>query len=209
MPLGQFLSSRDRYEEAEVVFQDGYARLQSKPAAPPEWAGGLARELAGLYRRWGKLERAEEWGGKALAMFRKQCGDDHEATACLAHSLAFDLMRNPGREAEAEQLYREALQLRRRILGEGNHATADTAFRLAEALGAQRKFDEAETLLREAHAALAANRASDPAREFEPVLLQWIIQQYRAWGQLERAAEWERRRSAKEEEKKKLEPESK
>jgi tetratricopeptide (TPR) repeat protein len=106
------------------------------------------------------------------------------------HDLAFVLMRDPERRAEAEQLYRDALRVRRQLLGEGSVPSADTAFRLAQVLGDQRKFDEAETLLREAHEALAANRASEPARNFEPVLLQWIVEQYRKWERIDRAEEW-------------------
>ena len=59
--LGQFLSSRHRYEEAEAVLQDGVMRLHALPAAPPEMTAGLTRELDRLYQSWGKPERAAEW----------------------------------------------------------------------------------------------------------------------------------------------------
>jgi tetratricopeptide (TPR) repeat protein len=102
-------------------------------------------------------------------------------------------MRTPGHEAEAEQLYREALGVRRRALGDGDAETADTAFRLAQVLGNQGRLDEAEALLREAHASLAANQASGPAREYEPVMRRWIVEQYQSWKKSDKAAEWERR----------------
>ena len=70
--LGQFLSSRQRYEEAESVLQDGVMRLQSLPGAPPEMAARLAGELDAVYRNWGKPERAAEWDRKREAAKHKQ-----------------------------------------------------------------------------------------------------------------------------------------
>jgi tetratricopeptide (TPR) repeat protein len=119
---------------------------------------------------------AQAWAGRASARFNLQQLDG----AISDYSRAIELM--PGRASEAEPLFREALRVRRQSLGEGDAATATTAFHLAQVLGTQEKFGEAETLLQDAHAALAANRDSAPAREFEPVLIQWIIKQYRAWG---------------------------
>jgi hypothetical protein len=154
-----------------------------------------------MLHRWQRCERKRGPGSgrggarEALAIIRKQFGDDHAATATEVHDLAYVIGKIPGREVEAERLFREALQVRRRVQGLGDAAAVDTAFRLAQVLGEQQKFEEAETLLQESYAALAANRASGPAQAFEPILLQWIIEQYRNWGKPEQAAQWERRQS--------------
>jgi hypothetical protein len=199
--LGRFLHSRHRYQEAELLLRDGLARLDAMPGAAPIMRARLAGELAYVYREDGKPAAAEPLLRQALAIVRKELGDDDEATATLMHDLAFVLMRITGHDAEAEQLYRLALAVRRQKLGAGDAATADTAFRLAQVLGQRGKFDEADTLLLEAHAALAANRASASAKAFEPVLIQWIADQYRSWANPEKATEWERKLPPKELEK--------
>jgi serine/threonine protein kinase/tetratricopeptide (TPR) repeat protein len=317
--LGQFLSARGRYDEAEAVLEDGYTRLESQPAVTPEWAAELAKELAAMYQKQDHSEQAEAWERKraaayesalarnsrllheqidnpglllshasllthldrlgeaeaaclmasnhdpnsldvvnqllaianayhqrrdwgqaerlyrralaiqvlpealstqvattlhtmavtlreqgdvaeaekvhreALAILRKQLGDNHVTTAWEIHDLAFLLGRIPGRQAEAEVLYREALRVRRQVLGDGDARTADTAFRLAQVLGAQEKFEEAEVLLQKTHAALVANRGTVSAREYEAVLIPWVVEMYQGWNKPERAAEWEQR----------------
>jgi hypothetical protein len=59
--FGQFLNSRQRYEEAEALLQDALQRLQSLPGAPLEMAATLAQELDAVYQNWGKPERADQW----------------------------------------------------------------------------------------------------------------------------------------------------
>jgi len=194
--LGRFLHSRHRYEEAELLLRDGLARLDSMPGAAPKMRARLAGELAYVYREDGKPAAAEPLLRQALAIVRKELGDEDEATATLMHDLAFVLIRIPGHDAEAEQLYRQALGVRRQRLGAGDAATADSAFRLAQVVGNQGKLDEAEALLLDAHAALVANRASAPARAYEPVMLGWIADLYRGWNKPEKAEEWERKRAA-------------
>jgi len=183
--LGWVLERQRKWDEAAGAYRE-VVRIAPNHR---QVADGLHR-LAIAKRDEGDAAAAEALHREALAVRLAQVGDDHVGTAMELHDLAFVLMRDPERRAEAEQLYRDALRVRRQLLGEGSVPSADTAFRLAQVLGDQRKFDEAETLLREAHEALAANRASEPARNFEPVLLQWIVEQYRKWERIDRAEEW-------------------
>jgi hypothetical protein len=196
--LGQFLRSRHRYEEAATVFENALTRLHALPGTPPIITTRLATELGAVYLDWGKPDAADAPLREALANVRKQSGNEDATTATMTHDLAFALMRIPGREAEAEPLYRQALNVRRRELGNGDAATADTAFRLAQVLGNQGKFDEAESVLQEAYSALAANQASVPARKYEPIMRRWIIEQYRGWNKPEKATEWDRKRPSQE-----------
>jgi tetratricopeptide (TPR) repeat protein len=164
--------------------------------------------LAITLREDGKPAAAEPLGHQALAIVRMRSSDP-ASIARVTHDLAFVLMRIPGREVEAEQFYRQALEMRRQALGEGDAATVDTAFRLAQLLGDQGKFDQAEELLREAYASLVANKGSAAAKEYEPVLLKWIVEQYRGWKMLEKASEWERKLPPKEPDKKEPQPQKK
>jgi serine/threonine protein kinase len=68
--LGHFLNTRHRYAEAEAVFKDEYARLESLPGASPELMWALANELTGIYENWEKPQQAAEWDRKRIATTR-------------------------------------------------------------------------------------------------------------------------------------------
>lgn len=59
-----------------------------------------------------------------------------------------DVMKNSGKLAEAEELYRTGLEGRERILGKDHPETLNCMHNLALVLEAKRKFDDAETTFR-------------------------------------------------------------
>ena len=63
LKLGQFFSSRHRYEEAESVLQDGVLRLHALPAAPLEITAGLTGELESLYQSWASRRERRNGSG--------------------------------------------------------------------------------------------------------------------------------------------------
>jgi serine/threonine protein kinase/tetratricopeptide (TPR) repeat protein len=191
--LGERYNQRSQYAKAEPWFRRALAIRRAVPAGQPEQVADTLCLLAFVLRQQDKAADAEPLQREALSIYQKRLGNDHLQTACAAHDLAFLLDRLGGRDTEAEQLYRAALATRRRLVGNGDSSSVDTAFRLAQTLGKQEKFDEADALLHEGYAALVANEKSAQAKAFRPVLVQWIAEQYRAWSQPEKAAEWERR----------------
>ena len=152
--LGEFLASRQRYEEAESVFEEGYARLEAAPAADPAWAVHLAGELANLYRNWGKAALAAEWDGKRDAA--------NESAISRNLRLLRELPDEPTLLAStASQLRSTASQL----FQDRHYAKAEAACRVAialeprdpwlhqllgEVLVPQSRFAEAEAAFREA-----------------------------------------------------------
>ena len=74
---------------------------------------------------------------------------EKRATSKLLMSVA-DLLKQQGKYADAEPLYREALDGRRRELGDAHSDTLDSINGLAVLLKDQRKYDDAEPLYREA-----------------------------------------------------------
>jgi CHAT domain-containing protein/tetratricopeptide (TPR) repeat protein len=70
-------------------------------------------------------------------------------TATRVNQSATDLVRQ-GKYAEAERLFRQALEIRRRVQGEDHPDTATACDNLASSLTDQGKFAEAERLLRQA-----------------------------------------------------------
>ena len=186
---------RHDWERAERLYRRGVASRREQFGVDSPQAADALHTLSTTLREKGDLHAAELALGEAVSIHRKRLGNEHPSTATAIHDLAYVLLRIPGREAESERLYRESLGVRKKVFGDGDAATVDTSYRLAEVLGKQGNFDEAERLLREAHEALAANRDSKGAREFEPVLLRWIAEMYRGWDKPELAAEWESRLS--------------
>jgi hypothetical protein len=83
---------------------------------------------------------------------RSALGDipvEERASSSLINNLAI-LLKNQGKLAEAEPLYREALAGRRRTLGGDHHNTLTSMHNLASLLIMQGKLGEAEPLCREA-----------------------------------------------------------
>jgi serine/threonine protein kinase len=189
--LAEVQFSRRDWERAERLQSRVYASRRDQFGVDSMQAASALHALSRMRRERGDLPAAEVALTEAVSLHRKHFGDDHPATATVIHDLAFLLIRIPGREPESEGLYREALAVRKRALGGGDAATADTAFRLAEALGKQTKLDEAEKILRESYAAMSANRVSKAVREFEPILLQWNVEMCRGWNRPALAAAWE------------------
>ena len=93
-----------------------------------------------------KYQEALPLAEKCLALARKS-GDDVR-TAHSLNNLAF-LYEQQKRYAEAEPLYKEALQIRRRVLGTEHRITAMTLNNLARLYEAQKRYAEAEPLYRE------------------------------------------------------------
>ena len=104
-------------------------------------AAGLAvaAALAGL-AVWSYVRIAHE---RNLA--REAAAREHRARL----ELEAKVLQEQRRFAEAETLYRETLEARRRALGAGHPKTLQTMHDLAATLRRQRKYAEAETLLRE------------------------------------------------------------
>jgi tetratricopeptide (TPR) repeat protein len=100
--------------------------------------------LGWISTRRGSYAEAEKLYVRSVAI-RDQVGDE-AALAGTLNDFAF-LLQAMGRTSEAEQSYLRALEIRRRLLGPRDPATADTMIGLAEVYRASRRFAKAEPLL--------------------------------------------------------------
>ena len=93
----------------------------------------------------GDFKQAERYGREALAEAEKTFGANHLNTASSRSSLAL-VLHYEEREAESEQLYRQALAVRARQQGMLHPATALLLLNLADVVQAQGRLPEAEKL---------------------------------------------------------------
>lgn len=124
------------------------------PDAPEAERAEAASTLGAIYIESGRLEEGEEWICEALEIHRRVHGDDSYAVSVDLVHLAGALLAM-GRLGDAEFHAREALHIRRSMTTEiyetgDPHDELSALNSLVRILHQQRKFAEAELLLREA-----------------------------------------------------------
>jgi TPR repeat protein len=116
----------------------------------PEVEAELRGTLGNVYYDLGDSQQAEAMHRKALELKRKL--NDQGGAARELHSLGTALWRQqtPEKLAEAEEINREALALRRKLYGEKHPDVADSRAALALVYYSQGKLAEAEAMFRDA-----------------------------------------------------------
>ncbi|WP_454282317.1 tetratricopeptide repeat protein [Roseovarius sp. MBR-79] len=136
---------RGEVAEAELRWLDAAQHYAKAARLVPEFDNIFkAREYAW---RAGQLDTAHRHGADLLALARNEGTQEQIATALNEHALTLDAQ---GRYAEAEALYREALEIDRATIGEGYPYDAILLNNLAGVVRAQGRLEEAESLYREA-----------------------------------------------------------
>jgi hypothetical protein len=136
---------------------------------------------------------AETYAAQALAGRRHALGSEHPETMGSAADLALAYL-SQGRYAEFEPLAREAVEFDR-----NKHPDDRERFRAESLLGAslagQKKYAEAEALLLEGYQAMLARKdqMGVPDWYYLERARGSVIQLYQAWGNVEKAAEWEKK----------------
>jgi serine/threonine protein kinase/Flp pilus assembly protein TadD len=124
-----------------------------------DFAKTLALEALYLHDR-GDFAGARRQAGKALEVFREQREDVRLETATVLLSLA-DYDRHLGRYEDEEREAREAVALRRQVLGRSAAVTLEAVATVAVALDVRGRLDEAEAVLREGMADVAKDPNED------------------------------------------------
>jgi Flp pilus assembly protein TadD len=76
----------------------------------------------------------------------KVLGEEHPSTLDSMNNLAL-VLDSQGKHAEADEMHRQALQLKEKVLGQEHPSTLDSMNNLASVLRSQGKHEEAETIL--------------------------------------------------------------
>jgi eukaryotic-like serine/threonine-protein kinase len=99
------------------------------------------------------------------------------ATALTVQGL---ILSKLGRNTEAEKVLREAVKLREENLPDKHFMTALTKAALGECLTGQKRYDEAEPLLRDSYESLKNSQGADNPRT--KLVLQRLVALYENWG---------------------------
>jgi serine/threonine protein kinase/uncharacterized protein YebE (UPF0316 family) len=137
-----------RTAEAIVLHEATLRLLESKLGPDHPYTRASRGNLAMAYRAAGQLDRAVLLLEQALQGFRPEVGPDHPYPLATAQLLA-DTYATTGQHAKAELLSRQGLERARKQFGAADPRTAGAMAQLAMSLVQQRKWTEAEPVLRE------------------------------------------------------------
>ena len=142
-----------------------------------------------MYQRQGKYRLAATQGAQVLAGYRHALGWEHPDTMASAAALALAYV-SQGRFTESEPLAREAMDVnQKKRPDDWQRFRAESL--LGTSLVGEKKYAEAEPLLREGYQGMLArkDRIAIPDRYQLELAHQWLVQLYQAWGKPGKAAE--------------------
>jgi tetratricopeptide (TPR) repeat protein len=147
--LGLNYADAGRLPDAIRLLEEALARARKGPHPLPDGLAWILRVLAETYDRAGLFAQADPLFRQHLAEVKARYGADHPETASGFNSLGYHLLR-AGQPAEAEAALRECLAIREKK-GPDAWTTFNTKSVLGGALLGQRKYAEAEPLLRQGY----------------------------------------------------------
>ncbi|KAF8593261.1 hypothetical protein BDV93DRAFT_502663 [Ceratobasidium sp. AG-I] len=103
------------------------------------------QNLAGAFRRQGRLEEAEALQTEVIELNKRVRGHEHPYTLTSMHNLAMTY-RNQKRWQEAEGLFLEVIEARKRVIGAEHRNTLWSMGQLASTYWSQGRLSEAEPL---------------------------------------------------------------
>ncbi len=160
---GGFLSEKGEFAEADKVLREAEIILRKFLSPTNLWLGDNLRNQAMSLYNQGKYAEASEKADMTLKMYEENFGKhyDHYATVLMIKGLS---LAKSGQTNEGERLLREAFELRTKSLPKKHFWVAIAESALGEGLMTQKKFAEAETLLKESFESLKISQGADNPR---------------------------------------------
>ena len=179
--------------QAERLYTDALAAQRRIVGEEHPDAVNTMHNLAVFYVNEGRNAEAEPLATKALEVRRRVLGAAHPDTIRSVNTLGL-LYLNLGRYDEAESLLRTALSGYEKAVPDG-WEQYNAQSMLGASVAGQKRYQEAEPLAVQAYDALIQRKASIPPANASVMdqAGQRVIQLYRDWGKLEKAAEWAKR----------------
>jgi serine/threonine protein kinase len=192
-----YLAQR-KYPQAETLYRQSLeVRLRLLGPAHPNTLATLS-QVASAYQRHGKFVLAESYAVQALAGRRRALGSQDPDTLASVDDLAL-AYQSQDKFAQAEPLAREALEFnRKKQPDDWQRFRAESL--LGASLAGQKKYAEAEPLLLEGYAGMAARKARIAVPDWYHLdrAGDWLVQLYQAWGKPLKATEWRKKLQASE-----------
>jgi tetratricopeptide (TPR) repeat protein len=147
---GGFLAEKGEFEEADANLAIAGSLFHKDLSPKNLWFGDNVRNQALSSYMQGKLGEAIVKADTTLQTYEESFGKhyDNYPTALIIKGLS---LAKSGHPAVGEKLLREALQLRTETLAEGHYWVSAAQGALGECLSLQKRFDEAEPLLRKSY----------------------------------------------------------
>jgi serine/threonine-protein kinase len=183
--LGSFMTINGNYAGAEAVLRESLDLNLQTVGEKHLYTAMAAIYLADNSCEQGDYARALEEVNRALAIQREIFPEGH-IDFSRSWTILGKILSRSGELARGEEHLRSALALRVKALKPGHPVIAGTQGVLGECLAAQNRYEEAETLLLESHAALSKTMGGhDPRVQRARTRLAKL---YEAWGKPEQAA---------------------
>ncbi|KAK5202618.1 Gluconate transport-inducing protein required for gluconate-H+ symport [Exophiala xenobiotica] len=152
------LFRQGKFEEAVILHRKVVNKRQQLFGADHPDALESANNLALVLEQQGKYEEAEGMHNQTLDLRKKALGEKHPSTLASMNNLAVVLsttsmdnlavvLRQQGKYEDAEQMQRQTLDLREKVLGEEHPSTLTSMNDLAEVLQQQGKYKEASLII--------------------------------------------------------------
>jgi eukaryotic-like serine/threonine-protein kinase len=146
---GLVLRDLKRPVEARMVLDAGVAEAREVYREPHPALATILNNLALVEQDQKDYAGAETHFREVLQIDRAVSGERHADVASDLHNLAWFLHKYRGRSAEAEQVSRQAVAMRRDLLGPAHPHTASSVRQLADILSGRGQFAAAVPLYRE------------------------------------------------------------
>jgi serine/threonine protein kinase/tetratricopeptide (TPR) repeat protein len=195
--LGVCYRDVGRLEDSIRCLEEVLAAVRKLPGPIPAMLAPLLRDMVLAYDRARQYAKSEPLYRQLLEQGRKQFGGDDPRTAGLMAEMALNLLRQK-KHAEAETTLRDCLAIRARQLPE-EWQTFSTRSMLGEALLGQKKYTEAEPLLKDGYQGLKQRQGTIPVMvrklRLTEALLR-LVALYNATGSKDEAARWRKELAA-------------
>jgi tetratricopeptide (TPR) repeat protein len=155
--LGGCYRETGRLPEATALLEEALDRARKLPGGVPATATLVLSALAFTYDETGQLAKAEPLHREYLQWMEKQSGPDTAQTAAALAGLGRNLLKRQ-RSADSEALLQRCLAIRAKKKPD-DWTTFNTRSLLGDALMGQKKYAEAEPLLREGYDGMKQKRA--------------------------------------------------
>jgi serine/threonine protein kinase/tetratricopeptide (TPR) repeat protein len=178
-------------KEAVPLFEQALARFKQILGAEHPHTVTVMASLAVSHLRAGEVDKAMTSFRSFLEVKKKQLAGDNLALASLEMVVAQEFVK-AHLPAAAEPFVRRSLAIREKHLKPGDWTNLNTRSMLGGVLLDQKKYAEAEPLLRDVYKDMKERAAQIPAAELGRIteVVQRLVRLYEATGNQEQAAKW-------------------